>query len=79
MKHQETLIMKHVELPLVELFGIAGTRGMLGAGIALLFGDRLNRQERRSLGMLLAAVGLITTIPFAYDLLIRRHRTVDGQ
>ena len=64
--------MKHVELPLLELLGIAATRGMLGAGIALLFGEHLSRQERRSLGKLLAVVGLITTIPFAYDLLIRR-------
>ena len=67
--------MKHVDLPLVELFGIAATRGMLGAGIALLFGDHLNRQERRSLGMLLAAIGLISTVPFVYDLLIRRMRS----
>ena len=66
--------MKHVELPLLELAGIAATRGMLGAGIALLFGEHLNRHERRSLGILLATVGLITTIPFAYDLLIRRPR-----
>lgn len=67
--------MKKVELPLIELVGIAATRGMLGAGIALLFGEHLDRHERRSLGMLLAAVGLITTFPFAYDLLVRRQKT----
>ena len=64
--------MKHVELPLLELVGIAATRGMLGAGIALLFGEHLIRHERRSLGLLLVAVGVVTTVPFAYDLLIRR-------
>jgi len=73
--HMKTLIMKHVELPLIELAGIAATRGMLGAGIALLLGEHLDRHERRSLGMLLAVVGLITTIPFVYDLLVRRPRT----
>ena len=67
--------MKHVDLPLLELVGIAATRGMLGAGIALLLGEHLDRDERRSLGMLLAAVGLITTVPFVYDLLVRRPRT----
>ena len=67
--------MKHVDLPLVELFGIGATRGMLGAGIALLFGEHLSRRKRQSLGMLLAVVGLITTFPFAYDLLFRRTRS----
>jgi hypothetical protein len=66
--------MKNVELQLVEIFGIGATRGMLGAGIALLLGEHLNRRERKSLGMLLAAVGLITTFPSAYDLLIRRQK-----
>lgn len=64
--------MKHVELPLVELIGIGATRGMLGAGITLLFGEHLSLHERRSLGTVLAVVGLLTTAPFVYDLLIRR-------
>jgi hypothetical protein len=72
---KEVFIMKNVELPLVELMGIAATRGMLGAGIALLLGEHLTRHERRSLGTVLFAVGLITTVPFAYDLLVRRTRT----
>ena len=71
--------MNKVELPLVELFGIGATRGMLGAGVALLLGEHLSRHDRRVLGMLLAAVGLITTFPFAYDLLIRRARSQDSR
>lgn len=66
--------MKHVELPLIELIGIGATRGMLGAGIALLFGEHLSRHERRSLGKLLCVVGFITTFTFVYDLLIRRPK-----
>ncbi len=67
-----TLIMKTVALPLLEVAGIAVTRGMVGAGIALLVGEHLSRQERRSLGKLLFIVGLITTVPFVYDLFVRR-------
>jgi hypothetical protein len=64
--------MKHVELPLPELFGIAATRGILGAGIALLLGDRLTRRHRRTLGIVLTAIGILSTAPFAYDVLHRR-------
>lgn len=65
--------MKNICLPFPELLGIAATRGMLGAGIALLFGDRLDRRERRLLGMILTTVGLLSTVPLAYDVL--RHRS----
>lgn len=64
--------MKHVELPLPELFGIAATRGMLGAGLALLLGERLDRHQRRVLGVILTAIGVLSTAPFAYDVLHRR-------
>lgn len=64
--------MKHVELPFPELMGIALTRGLLGAGLALLFGDRLALHQRRVLGGILTAVGVLSTAPFAYDVLHRR-------
>jgi hypothetical protein len=64
--------MKRVELPLPELLGIAATRGMLGAGLALLFGERLDRHQRRVLGVILTALGVLSTAPFAYDVLHRR-------
>jgi hypothetical protein len=66
-------LMKYIELPLIELFGIATTRGMLGAGLALLLSDKLSRDHRRLAGSILAAIGIISTAPFAYDVL--RHRT----
>jgi hypothetical protein len=69
--------MKTVELPLVELFGIGATRGMLGAGVALLLGENLGRHDRRLLGTVLFVVGVITTFPFAYDLLVRRQKPQD--
>ena len=63
--------MKHVNLPLPELFGIAATRALLGAGLALLLGEKLERQSRRLLGITLTALGVLTTAPFAYDVLHR--------
>jgi hypothetical protein len=65
--------MKHVKLPLPELFGIAATRGMLGAGLALLLADRLAPRTRQALGMTLTAIGVLTTAPFAWDVLHRRR------
>jgi hypothetical protein len=67
--------MKYVTLPVPELLGIAATRGMLGAGAALLFGDYLDRRQRRVLGAILGVIGVLTTAPFAYDVLHRRTFT----
>jgi hypothetical protein len=66
--------MKNVTLPLPELFGIAATRGMLGAGLALMLADRLNDRARRTLGIALMTIGLVTTAPFAMDVLKHRVR-----
>jgi hypothetical protein len=41
---------------------MALTRAFLGAGIALLFADRLG-EKRKAIGATLALVGLVTTIP----------------
>ncbi len=61
--------MKERGFTLPELGLIAGTRGMLGAGVALLVGDRLDPQTRRALGWTLFLVGAATTIPIALNLL----------
>jgi hypothetical protein len=59
---------KHaVTVPEVAL--IAATRAMLGAGIALLVSDRLAPEQRRAIGWTLVAVGVVTTIPIAVELL----------
>ncbi len=65
--------MKQVELPLSELMGIAATRGMLGAGIAFLLSDCLSRDQRRTAGILLTAIGVLSTIPFVLDVKQRCH------
>ena len=55
--------MKKQEMTLPELALIAGTRGVLGAGIGLLLSGRLNKDQRRAAGWALFAVGAATTIP----------------
>ena len=57
--------MRKSTLSIPEIFLIGGTRGALGAGIALLLGDKLDRKERRAIGWTLFLVGIATTIPLA--------------
>jgi hypothetical protein len=57
--------MKETTLGLPQLALIAGTRGMLGAGLGLLLGGRLSPDVRRAVGVTLVAVGVVTTIPLA--------------
>jgi hypothetical protein len=51
---------------------IAGTRAALGAGIALLLGDRLDRRPKRAVGWTLVAVGALSTLPLLAGVLHRK-------
>jgi hypothetical protein len=62
------------ELRLPELALLAGTRGMLGAGIGLLLADKLSEDQRRGIGWALVAIGALTTIPLAMMVLSRSRR-----
>ena len=53
--------MREAELTLSEIGLIAVTRGMLGAGIALLLGELIPENQRKTVGWTLAAIGAITT------------------
>lgn len=53
------------ELSIPQLLFIAGTRAALGAGVALLASGRMPERRRRAVGLALAAVGAVTTIPAA--------------
>ena len=55
--------MKKRELTLPEIALIAGTRGMLGAGIGLLLSGKLSKDRRREVGWGLVLVGAVTTVP----------------
>jgi hypothetical protein len=57
---------KGMKLSRSELAFIIVTRASLGAGIALLFANRLSAEKRKAVGATLALVGLVTTIPAAW-------------
>jgi hypothetical protein len=46
-----------------EIGLIAATRGMLGAGIALVLADKLSEGKRKAIGWPLLAIGVISTVP----------------
>lgn len=48
---------------------------MLGAGIALLVAEHLSSEQRRTAGIVLAAVGVLTTVPLALE--VRGHMQVE--
>ena len=66
------MITKTLTLP--ELGFIVATRAALGAGLALLLGQKLNLSTRRAVGFALAGVGVVTTIPAAMVLFRGRRR-----
>ena len=57
--------MRESTLTIPEIALIGATRGALGAGVALLLCDKLDRKERRAVGWTLFLVGIATTIPLA--------------
>lgn len=65
--------MREICLSLPELALVAGTRGALGAGLALLAGERLTPEKRTAVGWTLFFVGVATTIPLV-ALVIGRSR-----
>ena len=60
--------MKEHEVTVPQIGLIAGTRAMLGAGIALLLSEKLRGEQRRAIGWTLVAVGALTTIPLVLQL-----------
>ncbi len=65
--------MKQSNLAIPEIGLIAVTRGMLGAGAALLVADSLTSEKRKSIGWPLFLIGAITTIPLLADVLRKSH------
>lgn len=56
-------------LTIPEIILIAGTRVALGVGVGLLIADRLDRDARKAAGVVLLAVGALTTIPIVAGVL----------
>jgi hypothetical protein len=64
--------MKKAEITLPDLALMAGTRAMFGAGLALLFADKLPRDQRKAIGWTLTLVGAVMTIPLAINLFVKK-------
>jgi hypothetical protein len=64
--------MKPLVISKPELAMVASTRGLMGAGIALLVGDHLRPDQRKAAGWALFLVGALSTIPLAMEVLGRR-------
>ncbi len=62
---KKDIIMKTHEVTIPQIGLIAGTRAMLGAGIALLLSERLSGEQRKAIGWTLVAIGALTTVPLA--------------
>jgi len=57
-------------IPEIGLIGV--TRGALGAGLALLLADKLDRKERRAVGWALFLTGVATTVPLVLHVLSQK-------
>ena len=65
-----------LSIPEIGLIGI--TRVALGAGLALLLSDKLDRKERRAVGWSLFLVGALTTAPLVLDVLDKKPNSSGG-
>jgi hypothetical protein len=65
--------MKVSRLTMPEISMIAGTRAVLGGGIALLFADRLSEKQRKAAGWALFLVGAVSTVPLVRMVLDKRR------
>jgi hypothetical protein len=61
-----------VSLPQIAF--VAATRGLGGAGAALLLGPHLQPRTRTRLGWMLLGIGVLTTIPIAARVIALRNR-----
>lgn len=69
--------MKQVTVEMPVIAAVALTRVMLGAGAALLLGDRLKRRQKRRAGWVLLLTGAVTTVPLMATVLGRCCRSED--
>jgi hypothetical protein len=63
------LAMREIRITIPELALIAGTRALLGAGLGLLLADRLREAQRKAVGWTLLAIGALSTVPLAFEVL----------
>lgn len=72
--------MRETRITMRDLLLIGATRGMMGLGIGLLIAGRFRRARRRAVGGTLLAIGALSTIPLALEVLgQRRMQEPDGE
>ncbi|MGA8540860.1 MAG: hypothetical protein WB566_15260 [Terriglobales bacterium] len=59
---------------IAEIILFAGTRVALGVGLGLLLSGRLQRDQRKAVGVALALFGGLTTIPLALGVMGKKSR-----
>lgn len=64
--------MKVIPLTLPQLSLIAGTRVLMGWGLALLYSDRFSNRQRKTLGWALFLAGVASTVPLGRMVLDKR-------
>ena len=69
--------MKRAELTVPEIALIGGTRGVLGAGLALLLGNRMTEDQRKAVGWAMFLIGAISTIPLVMNALQKQEGQSD--
>ncbi len=70
--------MKSLTLTIPELVLIAATRGILGAGLALLISSHLNETQRKTAGAILTTIGVLSTIPLAFEVMGKSNQNRPG-
>ena len=65
--------MKTIRITFPELGLIASTRAVLGAGLALLLAEKLNLDQRKSLGWALFLMGALISVPLGLMILGKRE------
>jgi len=76
---RQTRSMSEVSLTIPQIALIAGTRGLLGAGVGLLLAERLPSSQRKAVGWTLFLVGALTTIPLALEVFGSRRVSDRGR
>ena len=64
--------MKETCISIPELALIAGTRAALGAGVALILGEMLTKEQKKAVGWTLFLVGIVTTVPLLAGVIGKR-------
>jgi hypothetical protein len=70
-------LMNERRVNLSDILLIGATRGMLGAGLALLAAGKLSDEQRRAIGRTLVLVGVVTTIPLAMRVFAQPSRKAE--